>query len=57
MDSEAPLLFGRKRVVPLTEAEQAEAAQMILPDSIAFKLNQAAGRMHRKEKVRACINY
>lgn len=46
-DDGKPLPFGRKRVVPLTAAEEQEALALRLPESLPFKLHQAAGRIHR----------
>ena len=44
---------GRKRraEVPLTEAQEREAAEMLLPATLPFKLKQAEGRSVRNTKV------
>ena len=50
--------MGRKRRadVPLTEAQEREAAAMLLPTTLPFKLKQAEGRSVRNTKasVAAC---
>ena len=56
MDAEA----GRKRRadVPLTEAQEREAAAMLLPTTLPFKRKQAEGRSVRNTKasaVAACM--
>ena len=50
MEAEA----GRKRRadVPFTEAQEREAAAMLLPTTLPFKLKQAEGRTVRNHKVR-----
>ena len=51
--------MGRKRRadVPLTEAQEREAAAMLLPTTLPFKLKQAEGRSVRNTKasVAACL--
>ena len=51
MEAEA----GRKRRadVPLTEAQEREAAAMLLPTTLPFKLKQAEGRSVRNTKASA----
>ena len=55
MEAEA----GRKRRadVPLTEAQEREAAAMLLPAVLPFKLKQAEGRSVRNTRARvaACL--
>jgi len=44
---------GKRRAeVPLTEAQEREAAAMLLPATLPFKLKQAETRSVRKQKVR-----
>jgi hypothetical protein len=44
---------GKRRAeVPLTEAQEREAAAMLLPATLPFKLKQAEGRAVRNTKAR-----